>query len=68
MEHAIEVKDLTKNYGEITAVNHINFEVRKGEIFGFCGFCSVSRLHFTIFNSCHQNSRKNPSRKTIIKG
>ena len=37
MEHAIEVKDLTKNYGEITAVNHINFEVRKGEIFGFLG-------------------------------
>jgi len=35
MEHAIEVKDLTKNYGEITAVNHINFEVRKKEIFGF---------------------------------
>ena len=37
MEPAIEVKDLTKNYGEITAVNHINFEVRKGEIFGFLG-------------------------------
>ncbi len=37
MEHAIEVKDLTKNYGEITAVNHINFEVRKKEIFGFLG-------------------------------
>jgi len=37
METAIEVKDLTKNYGEITAVNHINFEVRKGEIFGFLG-------------------------------
>jgi len=37
METAIEVKDLTKNYGEITAVDHINFEVRKGEIFGFLG-------------------------------
>lgn len=37
METAIEVKDLTKNYGEITAVNHINFEVRKGLIFGFLG-------------------------------
>jgi ABC-2 type transport system ATP-binding protein len=37
METAIQVKELTKNYGEITAVNHINFEVRKGEIFGFLG-------------------------------
>ena len=37
MESAIEVKDLTKNYGEITAVDHISFEVRKGEIFGFLG-------------------------------
>jgi ABC-2 type transport system ATP-binding protein len=37
VETAIEVKGLTKNYEEITAVNHINFEVRKGEIFGFLG-------------------------------
>jgi ABC-2 type transport system ATP-binding protein len=37
METAIEVKGLTKNYEEITAVDHINFEVRKGEIFGFLG-------------------------------
>ena len=37
MNPTIAVKDLTKNYGEITAVNHINFEVKKGEIFGFLG-------------------------------
>jgi len=37
METAIEVKGLTKNYEEIAAVNRINFEVRKGEIFGFLG-------------------------------
>jgi len=37
MENALEVEDLTKNYEKITAVNHINFEVRKGEIFGFLG-------------------------------
>jgi len=37
MESAIEVKDLTKSYGEITAVDHINFEVKNGEIFGFLG-------------------------------
>jgi ABC-2 type transport system ATP-binding protein len=37
MEYAIEVKNLTKNYGEIIAVNKINFEVREGEVFGFLG-------------------------------
>jgi ABC-2 type transport system ATP-binding protein len=37
METAIEVKGLAKNYGEITAVDHINFEVKSGEIFGFLG-------------------------------
>ena len=33
----IKVSDLTKCYGEILAVDHINFEVEKGEIFGFLG-------------------------------
>lgn len=37
MKTSIKVRNLTKNYGEITAVDHINFEVRKGEIFGFLG-------------------------------
>ena len=34
---AIEVSGLTKHYGEIIAVDHISFEVGKGEIFGFLG-------------------------------
>ena len=33
----IQVSDLTKRYGEILAVDHINFEVEKGEVFGFLG-------------------------------
>ena len=33
----IEVKDLTKYYDGFLAVDHINFGVRKGEIFGFLG-------------------------------
>jgi ABC-2 type transport system ATP-binding protein len=37
MEMAIEVRDLTKRYGEILAVDHISFDVREGEIFGFLG-------------------------------
>jgi len=37
LHNIIEVADLTKRFGEITAVDHIDFEVRKGEIFGFLG-------------------------------
>ncbi|MGB6485077.1 MAG: ABC transporter ATP-binding protein [Candidatus Acidiferrales bacterium] len=33
----IEVQDLTKSYGEKTAVDHISFSVKKGEILGFLG-------------------------------
>lgn len=35
--HAIETFDLTKRYGELTAVDHLNLKVEKGEIFGFLG-------------------------------
>jgi len=37
MENAIEAIGLTKRYGELLAVDHINFQVEKGEIFGFLG-------------------------------
>ena len=37
MEYAIAVQELTKRYGDVTAVDHISFEVEKGEIFGFLG-------------------------------
>lgn len=33
----IEVKNLTKKFGAIAAVNGVSFGVRKGEIFGFLG-------------------------------
>ena len=34
---AIEVKGLTRYYGKLLAVDHVDFQVRKGEIFGFLG-------------------------------
>jgi len=33
----IDVRDLTKKFGKFTAVNRINFKIRKGEILGFLG-------------------------------
>lgn len=34
---AISVRDLTKRFGAFTAVDHISFDVARGEIFGFLG-------------------------------
>lgn len=35
--YVIEVDGLTKRFGSFTAVDHISFKVRQGEIFGFLG-------------------------------
>ncbi len=35
--NVIQAKNLTKKFGDFTAVNSITFEVKKGEIFGFLG-------------------------------
>jgi ABC-2 type transport system ATP-binding protein len=37
MENAIEVTDLTKHYGNVTAVDGITFKVAKGEFYGLLG-------------------------------
>ncbi len=33
----IKIKNLTKKFNGLTVVDHISFEVKKGEIFGFLG-------------------------------
>jgi ABC-2 type transport system ATP-binding protein len=35
--NAVEVHGLEKRFGDFTAVNHISFQVSKGEVFGFLG-------------------------------
>jgi ABC-2 type transport system ATP-binding protein len=37
MEGIIEVKGLTKTYGDVTAVNNVSFSIQKGELFGLLG-------------------------------
>lgn len=37
MEHAIIIKDLTKRYGTVVALDNISLEVEKGELFGLIG-------------------------------
>src|SRR3954470_389425 len=36
-ELAIEAKELTRTFGSFTAVDHITFDVKPGEVFGFLG-------------------------------
>lgn len=36
-DKVIEVRNLTKKFGDFTAVDHISFDVFQGEIFGFLG-------------------------------
>ena len=43
----IEVSDLSKRYGTFTAVNHLSFTVRPGEVLGL----AASELTSTIFSS-----------------
>src|SRR6478672_3041888 len=35
--NAIQVKDLTRRFGQFVAVDRLSFDVRRGEIFGFLG-------------------------------
>jgi branched-chain amino acid transport system ATP-binding protein len=44
----LEVKNLTKKFGGLTAVNDVNFEIRRGEILGLIGQNGAGKT--TIFN------------------
>jgi len=36
-EYVIEAQNLTVKFGNFTAVNHVDFKIKRGEIFGFLG-------------------------------
>jgi len=35
--NALEIKNFTKKYGDVTAVDDISISVKQGEFFGFLG-------------------------------
>ncbi len=37
MQSVIEIENLTKRFGKVTAVNGVSTSIRKGEIYGFLG-------------------------------
>ena len=52
----IHIENLVKRYGDLTALNHLNLDIREGEIFGLLGpngsgkttaiNCMLSLLHY----------------------
>ena len=46
--NVIEVKNLTKRYGDFTAVDHVSFEVKKGTLLGFLGVNGAGKT--TVIN------------------
>lgn len=48
MANIIEITNLTRKYGNFTAVNNISFNIKEGDIFGFLGHNGAGKT--TIIN------------------
>ena len=61
-EVAIEAHNLTKRFGDFTAVDHVNFTIPRGEIFGFlgsngCGKSTTMRMLTGLLSATEGESR-----------
>ncbi len=45
-EQVIVLTDLTKQYGNFTAVDHIRLHIQKGEIFGLLGPNGAGKINY----------------------
>ena len=48
----INVENLTRKFGEVTAVEELTFQIKEGEVFGFLGPNGAGKTLFVIFISC----------------
>lgn len=63
MKNIIEIKNLTKRYGNLTAVNDLSFEVREGELFAFLGVNGAGKS--TTINIMCQTLAKDSGKITV---
>ena len=49
---AIETKNLTKRYGQLTAVAHLDLEIRRGELFSLLGVNGAGKTTVIKMLSC----------------
>lgn len=56
MENILEIKDVTKRYPGVVALNHVSFEVAKGEVHALVGEngAGKSTMIKTITGQSHQ--------------
>ncbi len=60
--YAIEAENLTMKFGDFTAVDHVSFRIREGEIFGFlgsngCGKTTTMKMLTGLLNPTEGNIR-----------
>jgi len=51
----ISVKDLTKNYGELCALDHVEFKIHSGEVLGLLGPNGAGKTTFMRILTCYLN-------------
>jgi ABC-type multidrug transport system ATPase subunit len=72
MEAVIEVRNLVRKFGDLVAVDHVEFQVYQGEVFGFLGpngagkTTTVRMLTGVIDPFQERTSRSCPKRQMYI--
>ena len=66
--NAVEIRNLTKKFGDFTAVDNISFNVRKGEIFGFVDNISFNVRKGEIFGFLGANGAGKTTAMRILCG
>ena len=63
MSYAIQIKNLKKSYGDHTVLKGLNFDIKKGEIYGIIGFSGAGKS--TLVRCI--NFLEKPTKENLIK-
>lgn len=57
--YVVEMRDITKKFGGLVAVDHVNFRVKPGEVHALCGENGAGKS--TLMNVLTENFRRIPT-------